>query len=91
MAETNVKEINFEVSMKRLSDIVEKLEAGDLALEDSLKLYEEGVKLSQGCMKRLTEAQQRIETLMRGSGGELSAEETDEETLKTKPKKSKNK
>lgn len=87
MAET--KELNFEASMKRLTDIVDKLEAGDLALEDSLKLYEEGVRLSQGCMKRLTDAQQRIETLMRGSGGALGAEETDEETLKTKTKKAK--
>ncbi len=88
---TEAKELNFEGSMKRLAEIVEKLEAGDLALEASLKLYEEGVRLSQGCMKRLTEAQQRIETLMRGSGGTLSAEDADEETLKAKNKKAKTK
>ncbi len=89
MVET--KELNFEASMKRLNEIVENLEGGDLSLEESLKLYEEGVRLSQSCMKRLTEAQQKIEMLMRDSSGELETAELDPETLKPKAKKVKGK
>ncbi len=89
MVET--KELNFEASMKRLNEIVENLEGGDLSLEESLKLYEEGVRLSQSCMKRLTEAQQKIEMLMRDSSGKLDTAELDAETLKPKSKKSKSK
>ena len=85
------KELNFEASMKRLNEIVGSLENGDSTLEESLKLYEEGVRLSQVCMKRLTEAQQKIEMLMRDSSGKLATEELDAETLKPKPKKSKSK
>ena len=85
------KELNFEASMKRLNEIVGSLENGDSTLEESLKLYEEGVRLSQVCMKRLTEAQQKIEMLMRDSSGKLATEELDAETLKQKPKKSKSK
>ncbi len=85
------KELNFEASMKRLNEIVGSLENGDSTLEESLKLYEEGVRLSQVCMKRLTEAQRKIEMLMRDSSGKLATEELDAETLKPKPKKSKSK
>ena len=84
-----LKEPNFEISMKRLGEIVEKLEAGDMPLDESLKLYEEGVRTSQACMKRLEQAQQRIEVLMRGTSGAMEAEEVDADTLKAKTKKSK--
>lgn len=87
MVET--KELNFEASMKRLNAIVEGLEGGELALEESLKLYEEGVRLSRDCMKRLTDAQQKIEMLMRDSSGKLETAELDSETLKPKSKKPK--
>jgi exodeoxyribonuclease VII small subunit len=87
MSET--KEANFEASMKRLQEIVEDLENGELSLDQSLKLYEEGVRLSQSCMKRLTEAQQKIEMLTRGASGELRTEELDAGTLKPKARKGK--
>ena len=89
MSET--KEKNFEASMKRLNEIVEKLDTGDLSLDDSLKLYEEGVRLSQACTKRLADAQQKIEMLMRSSSGELQTTELDGQTLKVKTKKGKQK
>ena len=57
-------QLNFEQSMERLSHIVEKLERGDLPLEESLKLFEEGVRLSRLAQDRLDGAQQRIERLL---------------------------
>lgn len=83
------KEANFETSMKRLNEIVESLEAGELNLDESLKLYEEGVRISQVCMKRLADAQQKIEMLARNSAGDLETSELDGKTLKTQSKKSK--
>ena len=56
--------LNFEQSMERLAHIVEKLERGDLPLEDSLQLFEEGVRLSRLAQSRLDTAQQRIERLL---------------------------
>ena len=55
---------SFEQSMERLSRIVEKLEQGDLPLEQSLQLFEEGVRLSRMAQERLASAQQRIERLL---------------------------
>jgi len=63
-------EKSFEKSLDELEKIVSKLEAGDLSLEDSLKLFEEGVKLSRTCRERLTNAERRIEMLM-GDGDQL--------------------
>ena len=83
---TTAKELKFEDQLKRLEDIVGKMESGDLTLDESLKLYEEGVKLSQGCTKRLEEAQKRIEVLLRGSTGELKTVPADDDL---KPKKNK--
>lgn len=57
-------EKSFEKSLDELEKIVAKLEAGDLPLEESLKLFEEGVKLSRNCRERLTNAERRIEMLM---------------------------
>ena len=83
---TTAKELKFEDQLKRLEDIVGKMESGDLTLDESLKLYEEGVKLSQSCTKRLEEAQKRIEILLRGGSGELKTVEADDDL---KPKKNK--
>lgn len=55
----------FEVSLKELEKIVRKLEDGDLALEESLKLFEDGVKLSRECQERLNQAERRIEVLLK--------------------------
>ena len=63
------KEPTFEDSLRRLERIIETLEGGDLPLEDSLRLYEEGVALTRLCAGRLDEAQRRIEALTRAGDG----------------------
>lgn len=64
----------FENDLERLEAIVQALESGELALDESLKRFEEGVKLTKRCEKALTEAEKRIETLTRNENGELEAE-----------------
>ncbi len=56
--------MDFEKKLKRLEDIVVKMEKGDLPLEESLQLFEEGVKLSRECHKRLNEAESQVKVLM---------------------------
>ncbi len=62
-------EANFEQAMKRLEEIVEKMESGDLPLEELIVRYEEGMKLVKVCQDRLTSAEQRIEIITRNSAG----------------------
>lgn len=60
---------NFESSLEELERIVRELERGDLPLEKSLELFEQGVKLSRSCQERLNEAERRIEILTRDNQG----------------------
>jgi exodeoxyribonuclease VII small subunit len=55
---------SFEVALKRLTEIVQALERGDLPLEESLRLFEEGVKLSRVSQTRLDAAEKRVEQLL---------------------------
>jgi exodeoxyribonuclease VII small subunit len=55
---------DFEASVRRLGEIVEALEAGDLPLEESLKLFEEGIGLARTSQKVLDDAEQRVEQLL---------------------------
>ena len=57
------KKLNFEEAMARLSQIVEKLETGEESLENSMKLFEEGAKLSAQCYQILEKAQQKVTEL----------------------------
>ena len=68
-------EETFEKSLSELEGIVSQLENGDLPLEDSLELFERGIKLSRECRERLTKAERRIEILMKDADGNLSAAE----------------
>ena len=61
----------FESALKQLEEIVQRLEKGELALEESLKLYEDGVRLSRLCHAKLEEAEGKIEMLMKNARGEL--------------------
>lgn len=73
----------FEEAIKRLEEIVKELEGGDIPLEETLSLFEEGVKLSHFCREKLDEAEKRIEVLLRNEGGILQREPfslTDEES-----------
>lgn len=67
-------EPKFEKDLERLEQIVEALETGGLSLDDSLKKFEEGIKLARRCEKALTDAERRIEILTRNAEGEISAE-----------------
>ena len=64
---------NFEAQLASLERIVRELERGDLPLEQSLELFEQGVKLSRECQERLNEAERRIEVLLRGGDGSTIA------------------
>lgn len=59
----------FETSLKKLEEVVKKLESGDLSLEDSLKAFEEGVKHAGFCAKKLDEAERRVELLLKQKDG----------------------
>jgi len=59
----------FEDAMKRLEEIVEDLEGGELPLEDSLKVFEEGMKLLTFCSDKLDEVEKRVDLLVKESDG----------------------
>ena len=61
----------FEAALLKLDEIVQKLEKGELPLEQSLVLYEEGVRLSRLCHAKLEEAEGKIELLLKDSRGDL--------------------
>ncbi len=65
------REPGFEEALSRLERIVKGLEDGDLPLEESLRLFEEGVRLTRLCASKLDEAQRRIDLLSRGEQGDL--------------------
>ena len=60
---------SFEASLEALEQIVRELEDGDLPLEKSLELFEQGIRLSRECQERLGQAERRIEVLLRDSQG----------------------
>ncbi|MDH5680343.1 MAG: exodeoxyribonuclease VII small subunit [Spirochaetota bacterium] len=70
--------MEFESAMARLTDIVSRLEAADLSLEDSIKLYEEGMKLHKVCQDSLSKAERRVYILKSG-GGESQSDTPHEE------------
>jgi exodeoxyribonuclease VII small subunit len=66
-----VAEQKFEDAFQKLESIVNKLEDGNLSLEESLKAFEEGVRLSRLCSKKLDEAEKKVEILLKDSDGRL--------------------
>jgi len=66
-----VGEMKFEDALKTLEDIVEKLESGSLELEESIRLFEQGVKLSLYCQQQLQQAEGKIQRLVKNLNGEL--------------------
>jgi len=55
----------FEDALERLEEIVRRMEAGDMTLEESLKAFEEGIKLARLCSRRLDDAERRVEILLK--------------------------
>jgi exodeoxyribonuclease VII small subunit len=68
----------FEDSLKNLEEIVEQLEQGDISLEESLKSFEEGVKLTRICQTALQEAEQKVQILLDKNGQQTLEPFTDE-------------
>lgn len=64
------KPINLEKTLADLELLVEELESGALSLDDAMKKFEEGVKLTRMCQKTLKEAEQKVELLLQNSDGE---------------------
>lgn len=75
-------EKTFENSLTELERIVTQLEEGELSLEDSLKLFEQGVKLSRECQQRLAQAERRIEVLLGDADGNPSLESLEPDDLR---------
>lgn len=65
---------SFEESLTKLEEIVAQLERGDLTLEESVKLFEEGTRLSAACRQQLEEAEGKVETLVRQRDGSMKRE-----------------
>jgi len=66
--ENGAQPLDFEAAMRDLEQLVERLEHGDLPLEESLAAFERGVKLTRSCQTALKEAEQKVEILLKKSG-----------------------
>jgi exodeoxyribonuclease VII small subunit len=78
MSETNPPDelaaMSFEDALAELEQIVRRLEAGQVKLDEAILCYERGAQLKQHCERKLNEAQQRVERIVIGPGGAISAE-----------------
>jgi len=61
----------FEDALQELEDVADKLEGGELGLDDSIKEFEKGIKLARFCQQKLEEAERKIEILQKGADGEV--------------------
>jgi len=77
-----MKDLNFEKALKDLETTVEKLEQGDLSLDESLKHFEKGVKLARFLRKELEKAEKKVEILLKDEEGKVSAESFEAEKEK---------
>ena len=82
---STAKPKTFERSLEELERIVRELEQGELPLERSLELFEQGVKLSRECQERLSQAERRIEILMRDNQGRATVRPFDPESELSDP------
>ncbi len=71
---SNKKSYPFEASLEKLESLVEQMESGDLSLDESLKLFEEGIKLTRECQQALATAEQKVNQLMEQNGVAVSSE-----------------
>jgi len=65
---TRKKKLDYEAAVTELESLVERLEQGDISLEESLKLYESGVLLTRDCQESLNAAEQKVQMLLEQSG-----------------------
>ena len=66
--QSDTKPLDFEAAMRDLEEIVERLEHGDLPLEESLKAFERGILLTRNCQSALKDAEQKVEILLKKAG-----------------------
>lgn len=72
---------SLEQSLKRLEEIVEKMERGDVSLDDAVNLYEEGIQISKECAEKLRTAELKIKKLSKGIEGEFIPDQPDKDVL----------
>ncbi|MDD4627678.1 MAG: exodeoxyribonuclease VII small subunit [Syntrophomonas sp.] len=66
-----MEKLSFELALKKLEESVEQLESGELELEESIKVFEEGIELSLFCRQELSQAEGKIQRLVKNLSGEL--------------------
>jgi exodeoxyribonuclease VII small subunit len=71
MAKAKQEEMTFEAGLKRLEEVLDSLERGDLALEEAMRAFEEGVQLVRFCHKKLDEVEKRVELLLKDDAGKF--------------------
>jgi exodeoxyribonuclease VII small subunit len=76
-AEPMLDGLTFEAALERLEAIVQRLESGEVDLEESIRIYEEGVKIKAFCEKKLGEAQERVEKIVLAPDGSVKTEPTE--------------
>lgn len=70
-----MENVRFEEALKKLGDIVDQLESGELELEESIDVFEEGIKLSLYCQQELKKAEGRIRQLVKNLNGEFELQD----------------
>ncbi len=73
-------DLNFEEALGGLEEVVRELEKEDITLEDSMQKFEQGIKLSSHCLRKLNEAEEKIEELTRSEDGKLVTRELEVDT-----------
>ena len=76
MSDESIKNLSFEDALEQLEEIVNQLESGDVPLDRSIATYERGEKLKRHCAELLKKAEERIEKIKVGSGGDASGVES---------------
>jgi len=76
-SETDLGGLSFEAALERLEAIVQRLESGEVNLEESIRIYEEGVKIKAFCEKKLAEAQDRVDKIVLAPDGSVTTEPTE--------------
>lgn len=75
---TDIATMSFEDALRELEQIVQKLEAGDVPLDDSIRIYERGAALKAHCEARLREAELKVEKIVLGADGPKGLEKADD-------------
>lgn len=78
-------EMKFEEALKKLEKIVDDLEAGNLSLDEALEKYEEGIRLSKMCAKKLEAAKKKVEILLKSEDGSVELKPFDEKAQEERP------